>query len=143
MILALFFIIHVHFPCNGILLQRSCLFCYLNWPEVKDVSFLKSTVLYTCISFHLSQLMPVYPLEYIKGLKQFMNMYTTNLTVKIYLRRSPTWVRKQHWWDITCPGIPYTVPKILSSLCHFKDARSVSLHHYNRSQILQYVEYTK
>jgi len=29
------------------------------------------------------------------------------------------------------------------SLCVLKDARSVSLYPYNRSQILQYVKYTK
>ena len=30
------------------------------------------------------------------------------------MRSSTTWVRKQHWWDIPCPEIPYTVTELRS-----------------------------
>jgi len=49
--------------------------------------YFNSTVLY--ILFHLSQLMTVYLFEHNKELKQFMNMYTTILTVKTYFETFP------------------------------------------------------
>jgi len=84
----------VVFPCNCIVLQRCCLFLLLNKIDKKSKIFLfflycNSTVVYTL--FQLSQLMPVYPFEQNKELKQFVNMYTTSLTVKIYFNAFPDW----------------------------------------------------
>ena len=76
MLIEILFDIHVLCPCKCILMQRCGIFCY-------QIKLIRSQISVQYISFHLSQLMTVKPFKHTKELKQFMNMYTTSLTVKV------------------------------------------------------------
>jgi len=78
----------------------------------------------SCFPFLLPQYWSVYFISFVTT-NDSLSIWIHHITktvhelvweLKLILIRSPTWFRKQHYWDITCPGIPYTVPEILSSL---------------------------
>ena len=72
--------VHVLCPCNCILLQCCCLFCYqkkLTRSQRSLFPFFIVTSLF-CVFYFTCQT------HMTKGLKQFMNMYTTSLTAKTY-----------------------------------------------------------
>jgi len=113
MLIEILFDIHVLFPCNCIVLQ-CCLFWLSNEIDKKLFSFLycNCTVLYIHAFYFTSH--NQWQSIHLNISKNYNSSWTCTQLVrqlKFNMRSFRTWVRKQHWWYITCLGIPHTVPE--------------------------------